>query len=93
MAWSIQFLPPDTGWRAKLNVHANNNEMQARLWWSGELSVDLSNFTKSFVKPEGTGHRKNHLPHGVCILTKRCSTDDYHRTMAWIDFMKSEPSR
>jgi hypothetical protein len=93
ISWSIRFLPPDTGWRAKLNVHANNDENQARIWWSRELGIDLSNFTKSFLKPEGTGHRKNHLPHGVCMVTKRRSTDDYHRSMAWIDFMKNEAGR
>lgn len=42
-------------------------------------------FTKSFIKPAGTGHRKNHLPHGVCRACMRRSADAWHRTMGWID--------
>jgi hypothetical protein len=26
-------------------------------------------------------------------VTKRCSTDDYHRAMAWIDFLKKRAIR
>jgi len=58
MSWSKVYLPPETGWRAKLNIHANNDEPAARRWWSSELGLDLADFTKSFVKPDGTGHRK-----------------------------------
>ncbi len=88
MAWAKTYLPPDTGWRAKLNVHANNDEVIARTWWSTQLQLPVREFTKSFIKPDGTGHRKNHLPHGVCILTKRRSADQYHITMAWVEFMQ-----
>jgi hypothetical protein len=28
MSWSVHYLPPDTGWRAKLNVHADNSELK-----------------------------------------------------------------
>ncbi|HUG08034.1 MAG TPA: hypothetical protein VMP13_03955 [Acidimicrobiia bacterium] len=88
MTWSKHYLPPETGWRAKLNIHADNDELAARRWWSAQLRLDLADFTKSFVKPDGTGHRKNHLPHGVCIVTKRRSTDAYLTTMAWIQFLQ-----
>ena len=87
--WAVRYLPPDHGWRARINLHANNDEPAARAWWALQLEVPLSDFTKTFVKPDGTGHRKNHLPHGVCTLIKRKSTDNYHITMAWIDFMRS----
>ncbi len=89
MAWAARYLGPATGWRGKLNVHANNDEPSARRWWAKELGLTLDDFTKSFVKSEGTGHRKNHLPNGVCILTKRRSADAYHTTMAWVEFMRS----
>lgn len=69
VAWAEAFLPPETGWRAKLNVHANDDEVKARSWWSEQLQFDICDFTKSYIKPDGAGHRKNHLPFGVCILT------------------------
>ena len=89
MNWSRTYLPPATGWRGKLNIHADNDELGARRWWSEELGLRMEDFTKSYVKPDGTGHRKNHLPNGVCILTKRKSADAYHITMAWIEFLQT----
>lgn len=77
--WAEAFLPPNCGWRARLNLHADNDEPAARRWWSAELGVPVDAFTKSYIKPDGTGHRKNHLPYGVCTLVKRKSTDGFHR--------------
>ena len=91
--WSEYFLEPNHGWRARINLHADNDEPSARRWWSDQLGMTLDDFTKSYVKPDGTGHRKNHLPHGVCTLVKRRSTDAYHQTMAWIEFMQESFSR
>jgi hypothetical protein len=87
--WSTRYLPPDLGWRAKLNLHASNDEVAARLWWAEQIDVDIEDFTKSYIKPNGTGHRKNHLPFGVCTLHKRRSADAYFTTMAWIKFLQT----
>ncbi len=86
--WSEQYLAPNHGWRAKLNLHADNDELAARQWWSTQLEVPLIDFTKTYAKPDGTGHRKNHLPHCVCTLVKRRSADAFITTMAWIDFLQ-----
>lgn len=86
--WARTYLPPDNGWRARLNLHADNDEPGARAWWADQLDVPLDDFTKSYIKPDGTGHRKNHLAHGVCTLIKRRSTDAYHIAMAWIEFLQ-----
>ncbi len=86
--WSERYLPPNTGWRARLNLHADNDEPRARAWWSEQLDVPLEDFTKSYLKPDGTGHRKNHLPHGVCTLVKRRSTNALESTTAWIEFLQ-----
>jgi hypothetical protein len=83
-----QYLPPNDGWRARLNLHAQNDEPAAREWWSGQVDIELEDFTKTYINPDGTGHRKNPLPYGVCTLTKRRSTDAYVITMAWIEFCK-----
>jgi hypothetical protein len=87
--WAMEFLPPDHGWSARLNLHADNDELRARLWWGSQLDVPLRDFTKTYIKPDGTGHRKNHLAYGVCTLIKRRSTDAHYSTMAWIEFLQN----
>ena len=87
IAWSDRF-HGEGEYRARLNVHAENDEEWARRWWSQELSVGLDSFTKSYIKPDGTGHRKNHLAAGVCLVNRRRSADALHTTLAWIDFLK-----
>jgi hypothetical protein len=89
-AWSERFHPSGGGWRSRLNLYADNDEPKARQWWSEELSLSIDDFTKSFVKPDGTRHRKNHLPHGVCTLIRRRSADAFVTTMAWIEFLQQE---
>ncbi len=61
MRWTETYLPPSTGFTARVNLHADNDEPSARKWWATELGLSLSDFYKSYVKPDGTGHRKNHL--------------------------------
>ncbi len=88
MRWIHKYHRPDATFAAVLNLHHNNNEPRARGFWSNELSIPVENFTKTFIKPEGTGHRKNHLAHGVCRVSMRRSTDAFVTTVAWIDFVK-----
>jgi hypothetical protein len=90
IAWADRFHLPATGFRAKLNLHADNDEPRARQWWSDQLDIPLGDFNKTFLKPDGTGHRKNHLQHGVCLVTKRRCADAFHTTMAWIEFLQGK---
>jgi len=70
----------------KLNLHAGNDERQAKRFWLAQLPLDsTTRFYKTFIKPEGTGHRKNHLEMGVAQVRVRRSADSHHRTMGWID--------
>ena len=78
----------DAKFAAAMNLHADNDEGYARGFWARELGIDTSHFTKTFVKPDGTGHRKNHLATGVCRVTMRKSTDAFLRTMAWVEFLR-----
>ncbi len=87
MRWASVYHSQPAEFRARLNIHANNDESSARRWWSAELGIDLKDFTKTFVKPDGTGHRKNHLPNGVCAVRLRRSADAFHRTIAWVEFL------
>lgn len=87
--WSHRYVPPNQGWRASLNLHADNDEPGARRWWANQLDLSIDDFNKTYIKPDGTGHRKNHLEFGVCKLTKRKSTDAYITTLAWVEFLQT----
>lgn len=87
MSWSDRYFG-DGGYRARLNLHADNDERAAREWWAEQLSLRLEDFTKSFIKPDGTGHRKNHLPCGVCLVNRRRSADALHISLAWVEFLQ-----
>ena len=93
MKWGDRYHRPQDGYRARLNLHADNNEPAARAFWACELGLDLADFNKSYIKPDGTGHRKNHLPHGVCSVTMRKSSDAFHATAAWIGFLQERYGR
>lgn len=82
--WVRDYVDGSAEFVLKLNLHFDNDEEAARAFWSSELTLDSPEFYKTFIKPEGTGHRKNHLAHGVCAVRMRRSTDAFHRVMAWI---------
>lgn|GEM_PF-5389620 len=63
----------------------DNDTAAAVGWWATAIGLSLGDFTKPYLKPAGTGHRTNTLPHGVCRLTMRRSSDALHRTLAWIE--------
>lgn len=88
MEWIRRYHNPDATFAGALNLHYNNDEPRAKQFWSEQLGIPLGDFTKTFIKPEGTGHRKNHLSYGVCRASMKKSTDAWIATMAWIDFMK-----
>jgi hypothetical protein len=87
MSWTRYYHDEHAQFRARLNIHADNDEPWARGWWQSALDLDSADFTKSFIKPDGTGHRKNHLAHGVCAVRMRRSADAFHRTSAWVEFL------
>jgi len=73
-----------------LNLHANNDEPAAREYWANELGLDpMTGFTKTFIKPDGTGHRKNHLRFGVCSLRMARGTDALIRTLEWVAVVRT----
>lgn len=90
MSWTRQFIQPDARFAGAINLHAQNDEAAARRFWSDELRIPFEDFTKTYIKPDGTGHRKNHLPYGVCRASMRRSTDAWLTTLAWVDFVKGQ---
>jgi hypothetical protein len=73
-----------------LHLHEGNDELKARQYWADVLDLREVVFHKTFIKPRGTGHRKNSLRHGVCRVVMRRSTDAWIRTMAWIRVLAEE---
>ncbi len=67
-----------------LHLHAEHDEAAAREWWSRALDLPAVGFTRTFVKPRGTGRRKRSHPAGVCRVRVRRSTDAWITVMEWI---------
>ena len=68
LAWVRADLDSNADFVPKLNLHEGNDEVAARGLWARELSLPDARFYKTFIKPGGTGHRKNHLKLGVCAV-------------------------
>lgn len=81
--WVRRFHEPDAAFVLALHLHEGNDDDAARRWWAAALGLHDPEFTKTFVKPSGTGHRKNRLHHGVCRVVMRRSADAWHATMGW----------
>lgn len=85
IAWVRAFHDPYADFVLKINLHTDNDEPRAREFWRDATGLASPEFYRTFIKPEGTGHRKNHLAHGVCQVRVRQCTDHWVRTMEWID--------
>jgi len=85
IAWARRYHLPEAEFVLELHLHEGNDDGKARLHWASALGLVDPPFYATFVKPAGTGHRKNNLIHGVCRVSMTKSTDAFHRTMAWID--------
>ena len=84
--WTRRYHGPAPQFVLKLNLHAANDEPAARAYWARATGLhDSAEFYRTYIKPDGTGHRKNHLAHGVVQVRVRRSADAFHRTLAWIE--------
>lgn len=84
IAWVRTYVDPGAEFVLMLHLHEGNDELAAQAWWREALDLPDASFHKTFIKPRGTGHRKNSLTQGVCRVRVRRSTDAFLRTMAWI---------
>jgi hypothetical protein len=85
MSWFRQICEiPDNKFKVYLNIHSGQNEAQIKQFWSDIISLPVSQFGKSYVKKEGTGHRKNILYNGT-IKIEICNKDFLCKILGWIE--------
>ena len=70
-----------------LHIHDINKDQIIKKYWSKLTKIPMSNFGKSFVKPKGTGHRKNILPNGIIRIRVYGEgiEDMRHKIMSWAE--------
>lgn len=59
----------DKDFRVGLNIHSGQSEDEIRLFWSELTRIPLSQFHKTYIKPEGSGYKKNKLYYGTVKIS------------------------
>jgi len=72
---------------AGLHIHYQDDEKKIKRYWSKLTGIPLQNFSKSFIKPKGTGHRTNILPNGIIriYINGKGTGNLRHRILAWAE--------
>ncbi len=70
--------------KAHLHLHDGQNEKKIKRYWSKLTQVPENRFGKTYIKPEGTGHRKNKLYNGT-IRISMYNKNLLYKVLAWID--------
>jgi DNA-binding transcriptional MerR regulator len=73
--------------KAYLNLHSGQNENQIKKFWTNVTGLSISQFGKSYIKKEGTGHRKNILYNGT-IRINIYNSNLLHKILGWIEAIK-----
>jgi len=89
VAWIRRYVDPTARFRLSLHLHEGNDEAAATAFWRRETQLDSALFTKTFIKPRGTGHRKNQLKYGVCRVRVLQGGDAWNQIMQWIDVVRN----
>ena len=75
---------PEHKFKVYLNIHSGQDESKIKEFWSKIIDLPVSQFGKSYIKAEGTGHRKNILYNGT-IKIEICDRNLLHRILGWIE--------
>jgi transcriptional regulator with XRE-family HTH domain len=70
--------------KVHLQLHGGQDEKKIKYYWSKLTGVPEHRFGKTYIKPEGTGHRKNKLYNGT-IRISMYNKNLLYRVLAWID--------
>jgi len=73
--------------KAHLHIHVGDDDLKIKKYWSKITGIPLHNFGKSFIKSQGTGHRKNILPNGIMRIRVygKGMENLRHKIMTWVD--------
>ena len=83
--WFQQFLDIEPKHlKAYLHLHAGQNVSKIVSYWSKLTGIPKSRFGKSYIKPSGTGHRKNILYNGT-IRVSYYNKNYLYKTLSWIE--------
>ena len=74
---------PEYKFKAYLNIHSGQDERKVKKFWSKITKIPISQFGKTYIKPEGVGFKKNILYNGT-IRVVICNKDLLYRILAWI---------
>ena len=74
----------DERFKIYLNIHSGQDEIEIKKFWSNIIELPVSQFGKSYIKKEGTGHRKNILYNGT-IKIEICDKDFLYKILGWIE--------
>jgi len=91
--WVREYMDPAAEFKLGLHLHEGNDEAAAKHYWSEALNLGSARFGKTYIKSSGTGHRKNHLPHGVCRVRTLRASNHWHQAMVWIDVVAASLGR
>ena len=83
--WVRTYFDADAEFVLSMHLHEGNDERAAREYWAKSTGLEPVRFTKTYIKPAGTGHRKNHLKYGVCRVRTLRAGDHWNRIMVWIE--------
>ena len=85
MRWFREICRVSEGrFRAYLHIHSGQDEQTLKEFWSSVTDLSILQFGKSYVKQEGTGHRKNRLYYGT-IKLNICDANLLHKIHGWIE--------
>ena len=85
MEWFRVYCNVDnTKFKAHLNLHSGQDEDEIKEFWSKIIKLPKEQFGKSYIKKEGTGHRKNILYKGT-LRIDICNLNLLHRILGWIE--------
>jgi len=88
--WVRRYLDGNAEFGLSMHLHEGNDESAAKSYWAKAVGLPGARFTKTFIKPPGTGHRKNHLKHGVCRVRALQPSNHWNRVMVWIDVVAAQ---
>ncbi len=79
---------PEKKFKIYLHLHSGQDETKAKSFWSAVTGIPLSQFGKSHIKREGSGHKKNILYFGTAKIGIY-NKDLLHRILGWIEAIEA----